>query len=275
MALSGVGLGFRSEYFDELLQLADEGDERRPQWLEILIDNFADGERRQWLALDELRQRYNLAFHCTGLDIGGAMPLDRERLLRIADMMRRLQATQVSAHLCWTAAAGRFSHELLPLPATEESLKRVSGRVAQAQEWLGAPLILENVSACLRPVGEMGEGQFLAACARRSGARLLLDINNLFVNFHNFGEDPRQILDCLDAASVAMYHIAGYQDLDGLLVDSHGAPVDGAVWKLWQAALERIGPRPLCLERDQNLPPLEELLGELQQARALMVEHAA
>jgi uncharacterized protein (UPF0276 family) len=261
-----VGIGLRAPHYREIL-------ERRPglDFLEVHSENFF-GEGGPALAwLDRIRPHYALSLHGVGASLGSVDPLDPRRIERLRALVRRFEPVFVSEHLCWSSLGGRHANDLLPLPFSGEALAHVVGRIGELQERLGRRILVENVSSYVRlPHAEMPEEAFVAEAVRRSGCGLLLDLNNAWVNSVNHGADPYSWIEAIDPASVAEIHLAGFEPGPGLLVDTHAAPVDPAVWALYEAFVRRHGPRPTLVEWDARLPSLDVLLGEARRAAALM-----
>jgi hypothetical protein len=262
------GLGFRPRYFGDLV-------DRRPpvDWLEIVSENFMGigGRTRQMLL--RLRAEYPLVLHGVSLSIAGQDPLDRDHLTRLRALADEVAPRFVTDHLSWTSWRGRESHDLLPVSYTAAVLEHVARRVDQVQAALGRRLYLENPTVYVAFAGnEMHEVEFLAALCRRSGCGVLLDLNNLIVNAANLGWDPEAYLALLDPADVAYFHVAGHAVLPDVRIDTHDAPVPDPVWALYQRACARFPAAGTVLERDDALPAFDELLRELDHARAL---HAA
>jgi uncharacterized protein len=190
--------------------------------------------------------------------------------------VRVFEPALVSDHLCWTSVGGIHANDLLPLPYTEEALAHVVSRVQHVQEYLGRPILLENLSAYLDYVqSTLPEWEFLAEVAARSGCGLLLDINNIHVSAHNLGFDALDYIEGIPPDAVQEMHLAGFtlnrlEDGAEILIDTHSAPVADAVWALYAAALERFGPVPTLVEWDADLPPLPALVAEAGKARAMM-----
>ena len=234
-------------------------------------------------ALGRLRDDYALSVHAVGLSLGSADGLDGVHLARVAALVRRLEPALLSDHLSWSVQGGRYFNDLLPLPYTEEALAVVARNLHQAQEAFGRPLAIENPACYLAFAGPtLSEPEFLSELVRRTGCRLLLDINNIVVTAHNLGLDPQAWLDGLPGEAIVQYHLAGHavNDADGetILIDDHGSPVGEEAWALFDAALLRFGPRPALVEWDTDLPPLEVLLAEAEkagQALARREGHAA
>ena len=259
-----AGIGLRAPHYATLI-------ERRPPlaFLEVHSENFfaEGGPAPAWL--ERFRAEYPVSLHGVGLSLGSADPLDAEHLARLVRLERRCQPLFVSEHLSWSSFGGRHAHELLPLPFTAEALAHVAARIERVQEALGRTLLVENVSAYVAfPESAMGEAQFVAEVVRRSGCRLLLDVNNVWVNAANQGFDPYAYLEALDPASVAEIHVAGHEARGALLVDTHAARVSAPVWALYEAAVARFGAQPTLVEWDAALPALDVLLEEAAEANA-------
>jgi len=204
-----------------------------------------------------------VSLHGVGLSLGSTDPLDETHLGKLAALVRRFDPLLVSEHLSWSSAGGRHANDLLPLPYTREALAHVVARIGRVQEALGREILVENVSSYLAfPGADMTEAQFVAEAARRSGCRVLLDVNNVYVNAANHGVDANAWLDAVAAALVGEIHVAGHEARGGLLIDTHGARVCDDVWALYARAVERFGPRPTLVEWDTDIPPLDVLLEE-------------
>jgi uncharacterized protein (UPF0276 family) len=261
-----VGIGLRAPHYRELL-------ERLPElaFLEVHSENFFGdgGAALDWL--ERFRSRYPLSLHGVGMSLGSADPLDARHVERLRALVRRFEPRLVSEHLCWSSIGGRHANDLLPLPYTAQALAHVTARIGELQDRLGREILVENVSTYLRlPQSAMPEWEFVNEAVRRSGCRLLLDVNNVWVNSANHGFDPHAWLEGIDPGSVAEIHLAGFERGAGLLIDTHGAPVDADVWSLYEAAIARFGPCPTLVEWDTDLPALDVLLGEARRAAALM-----
>jgi uncharacterized protein (UPF0276 family) len=261
LGAAGVGIGLRAPHCREIL-------ERRPalDFVEVHSENYFGGAAAA--TLERVRREYPVTLHGVGLSLGSADPLDERHLEKLAVLARRIEPAFVSEHLSWTSVGGRHANELLPLPFTKEAVIHLSDRIARTQDRLGRRLLVENVSAyhAFTPA-DMAEWEFVSQVVRRAGCALLLDLNNVYVNAANFGLDARAYLAAIDPASVAQYHLGGFEREEALLVDTHGARVAPGVWSLYREALDRIGPRPTLVEWDTQLPALDVLLAEAQCAR--------
>ena len=270
--LQGFGLGLRTEH------LADFHPQRPAgvDWLEIISENFMVPGGKPLHHLDRIRADWPLVMHGVSLSIGGTDALDADYLRDLHALARRVQPAWVSDHLCWTGVQGRNLHDLLPLPLTEAALRHVASRVGQVQDLLGRRLVLENVSSYVRfAADEMSEHDFISALASRADCLLLLDVNNVYVNSVNHGFDARNYINTLPAERVVQIHLAGHSaGPNGLLIDTHDAPVCPAVWDLYAHTLRTVGWRPTMIERDDHIPALADLVAELHLARCIAADVA-
>lgn len=263
---SGFGLGLRREHFADFLGACPQP----VDFVEVISENFMVAGGRPLATLDAVRERHPVAMHGVSLSIGSAHGLDRAYLAQLKALVQRVRPLWVSDHLCWTGIAGHNTHDLLPLPYSEEALDIAATNLALAQDVLERPLLLENPSSYLEfGSADFTEWQFLAALCERTGCYLLLDVNNVFVSSVNHGFDPLAFLDGLPRDRVRQIHLAGHSQGRELLIDTHDAPVAPEVWALYKAACARFGPAATMIERDDSIPPLSELLAELDVARSL------
>lgn len=240
-------------------------------WFETHSENWLAAGEAGLAALDQIRRHYPISLHGVGLSLGSADGLCAEHLNRLKMLVDRVQPAAVSEHLCWSAIGGRWFNDLLPLPYSREALATVCRHVDQMQEVLRRPILVENVSSYLRLTpDEMPEWEFVAEVSRRTGCGLLLDVNNIFVSATNHAFDAADFLNAMPVEAVAEIHLAGYEDVDGLLIDTHSRPVWPEVWALYADALARFGPVPTLIEWDQEIPPLATLQAEAARAQALM-----
>jgi uncharacterized protein (UPF0276 family) len=245
-------------------------------WVEVHTENYMGGGAAL-RALEAVRRDYPVSLHGVGLSLGTADGLNSRHLGRIRDLDRRIEAGLVSEHLSWSIAGDTYLGDLLPLPMTEEALEVVSANVARFQEALGRRMLIENPSSYLRyRHSTIPEWEFLAAVVERTGCGVLLDINNVFVSSRNHGWDATAYLEAVPVAAVGEFHLAGHsvRRFEGrtILVDDHGSPVREAVWELYAQALRRFGPVPTLVERDNDIPPLADLVAEAVRAQALIEE---
>lgn len=262
----GFGLGVRPVHYEQLLG------ERRGSvgWLEALTENYLLPGGRPLHFLARLRAEYPIVLHGVSLSIGSTDPLNEDYLRQVKALAARVEPAWVSDHLCWTGVDGVNLHDLMPLPFTEESLRHVVSRVAAVQERLGRRLVLENVSSYVSFArADMTEWEFLREIAERADCHLLLDVNNVYVSSVNHGFDPMAYLRGIPVERVQQFHLAGHRNMGDYLIDTHDEPVCEAVWRLFQAAVERFGSVSTMIERDDNIPEVDELLAELDRARAI------
>ncbi len=261
----GFGLGLRPEHYQTVL------DERPAvDWFEVISENFMVPGGKPLHFLDRIARHYPLVMHGVSLSIGGTDPLDRDYLASLAALARRIEPRWISDHLCWTGVDGRNLHDLLPLPYTEEALAHVAARVRQVQDVLGRRILLENVSSYVAYADScMSEWAFLSALAEEADCLLLLDVNNVHVSAHNHGYDPHAFLAGVPADRVWQIHLAGHSRNGRMLVDTHDQPVPDPVWALYSEAVRRLGPVSTMIERDDDIPPLADLIAELDMARRL------
>ena len=263
---TGFGLGLRKEHHAEFLREAQPVD-----FVEVTSENFMACGGRPLRTLDAVRERYQVIMHGVSMSLGSASGLDRTYLAELKALADRVQPLWVSDHLCWTGIAGHNSHDLLPLPYTDEALATCAANIQFAQNVLERPLLVENPSSYVTfAESTMSEWAFLAELTRQTGCYLLLDVNNVFVSSINHGFDPLEFIAAIPPDRVRQIHLAGHSEgPDGMLIDTHDAPVRPEVWSLYQAAIARFGPCATMIERDDAIPPLADLLAELDQARCM------
>jgi uncharacterized protein len=265
MSSLGFGLGLRTEHYDAVLR-----DAPRVDWLEVLSENYLVPGGKPLYYLDRMRERYPLVMHGVSLSIGSTAPLRLDYLRELKGLAARVQPEWISDHLCWTGVDGVNLHDLMPLPYTAEALAHVVQRVRQVQDFLGRRILLENVSSYVAyATSEMTEWDFLAELARQADCDILLDINNVYVSAVNHGFSPHAFLDAMPAERVRQFHLAGHRNCGSYIVDTHDAPIVDPVWDLYRAAVARFGDVATMIERDANIPPLTELLAELDVARRI------
>lgn len=261
----GIGIGLRSKHFGEILS-------RRPEldWFEVLSENYMDTGGRPLFVLDQVAERYPVALHGVSLSIGSTDPLNLDYLARLKALAARTRARWVSDHLCWTGVLGRNTHDLLPLPCDEATLRHVVGRVRQAQDVLERPIALENPSSYVAFVqSSMPEWEFLARLAEEADCALLLDVNNVYVSAFNHGFEPEAYVDALPADRIVQYHLAGHTHKGTHILDTHSAPAVEEVWALYARACARTGPVSTLFEWDEDVPSLDEVRKEALKAAPL------
>jgi len=267
----GVGIGLRAPHYRAVLdQRPDVG------WIEVHTENYLARSGWDWHVLRTLRRDYPVSLHGVGLGLGSAHGFSEDHLARVAAAVAELQPALVSEHLSWGALRGRQLNDLLPLQFDDAALDLVATRIDRVQEALRRRILIENVSAYVRFRGDaMSEAEFLAALVRRTGCGVLLDVNNLYVNQANHGEDAHhalRVLAALPPGTVGEIHLGGHLDTGDGLLDHHGDRVAAPVWDLFRAALAQLGPAPALIEWDTDIPPLDVLLEEAARARAIADE---
>lgn len=265
---AGFGLGLRKPHYAEFLEARVAVD-----FVEVISENFMIEGGRPRRILREVRERHPVALHGVSMSLGSADGLDGAYLARLRALADEIDPLFVSDHLSWSRIDGFNSHDLLPLPYTQEALDLVSANVDRAQEALGRAILIENPSTYVDfGPADMPEWAFLDALCARTGCGLLLDVNNVFVSASNHGFDPIAYLDGVPHARVRQIHLAGHSQGAELLIDTHDQPVPMSVWSLYAHVLPRLGPVATMIERDDAIPPLHELLAELAIARRIARE---
>jgi uncharacterized protein (UPF0276 family) len=265
-----AGVGLRAPHFREVLDTWPE-----VGWFEVHSENFFGAGGEPLRVLEAVRERYPVSLHGVGMSLGSSDELSRGHLEKLKRLVDRIQPAAVSEHLCWSSVDGRFLNDLLPLPYTEEALALVCERIDRTQSFLGRTIMIENVSSYLQFTGaEMPEWIFLAEASRRSGCKVLLDVNNIYVSACNHGFDSSEFLAAIPAERVGEIHLAGYEHVDDFLFDTHSRPVYPAVWELYGEALTRLGNKPTLIEWDNDIPAFSVLQVEMRKADRLLVDHA-
>lgn len=265
----GVGLGLRHD-------LADEMFERMPEeidWVEIHPENYVARGGAFAQNLERALERWAVLPHGLSLCLGTTSGYDPAYVKQLRALLDRIDAPFYSDHLCFGGIDGSYLHDLLPLPFNDESVDNVAERVKELSDGIGRPVAVENISYYadpLEPAHGWSEPDFLLEVLDRADCKLLLDVNNIYVNSLNHGFDPRPYIDRIPRERVVQIHVAGHLTRkDGQIIDTHGEPVCDGVYDLLEYTLERIGPAPVLLERDGNFPPLDELLEELRRLHAI------
>jgi uncharacterized protein len=260
----GFGLGMRTPHYPTYL-----AGEAPVDFVEVISENFMGDGGRPLNTIDRIREIYPVAMHGVSMSVGSADGLNPGYLTKLKKLAQRIQPLWVSDHLCWTGIDGFNSHDLLPLPYTEEALAITAKNINHAQDFLERPMLIENPSSYLTFADDMmAEWEFLSELTVRTGCYLLLDINNIYVSGTNHGFDPKVYLDAIPADRVRQIHLAGHSNgRDGLLIDTHDQPVPDPVWALYAQVIDRFGDVAVMIERDDDIPPLDDLLAELDMAR--------
>jgi uncharacterized protein (UPF0276 family) len=259
----GFGVGLRSAHFSHILRQRPSVD-----WFEIISENYIDSQGRPRYVLDQIAEQYPIVMHGVSLSIGSTDPLDFEYLRKLKSLAAAVNARWISDHLCWTGVLGRNTHDLLPLPLNEETLRYVTERVQAVQEFLERPLVLENPSSYATfQASTMPEHEFLARLAQDADCGLLLDVNNVYVSSVNHDFDPVEYLRNIPAQRVVQIHLAGHTNMGDYLLDTHDGRVVDPVWELYRLAVERTATASTLLEWDAKIPPFEVLHAEVLKAK--------
>lgn len=264
-----AGLGLKSQHYADALAAEDAG-----LWFEVHPENYmaAGGPRLRWL--EAIRQKHPLSLHGVGLSLAADADPAPAHLLALRTLADRFEPFVVSEHLAWSAWRGAHQPDLLPFPRTAAALDRIAGNIARTQDVLGRTILVENPSLYLPLTGhELDETDFLIELTRRTGCGLLVDVNNVFVSASNLGYAPEAYLDALPAEAIGEIHLAGHGHDEGgsvLLIDTHGAPIAEPVWALYRRLIDRVGPRPTLIERDDDIPAFAVLMAERDRAHEVL-----
>jgi uncharacterized protein (UPF0276 family) len=264
----GHGIGLRPPHFPKILDGTARAD-----WFEVISENYMGPGGQPLKILEKARELAPIALHGVSINLGGCDPLRDDYIAQLASLAKRIDPLWISDHLCWVGVDGHYAHDLLPLPYTDEAVIHVAERIRQVQERLGRRILIENVSSYLTyRYSKMTEWDFLASIANEADCGILLDLNNVYVSANNNGFDPIEYLHGIPIARVGQFHLAGHSDAGTHLVDTHDHPICPEVWNLYREAVRRFGPVPSLVERDDNIPPFEEVIAEAVQARAIEAE---
>jgi uncharacterized protein len=261
----GFGLGLRPQHYRDILETNPAVD-----WFEVLSENYMVPGGQPLRMLDAIAERYPVVMHGVSMSIASTAPLDMAYLTELKRLERRVKPKWISDHLCWTGVHGMNLHDLLPIPYTEEALQHVVSRIQQVQDFLGRRIAIENVSSYITfKESEMEEWDFVREMANRADCWLLLDVNNVFVSGTNHDFSTHAFIREVPDERVVQFHLAGHSEGEIGLIDTHDQPVCEEVWQLYERALRRFGPVTTMIERDDNIPPLADLIAELNQARSI------
>jgi uncharacterized protein (UPF0276 family) len=261
----GYGLGLRKEHYEAVL-----ADHPAVDWFEIISENYMVDGGKPLDYLTRIREHYPMVMHGVSMSVGSTAPLDFDYLKKLKALIQRVQPAWFSDHLCWTGVHGVNLHDLMPLPYTEEAVQHVADRVSRVQDYMGRQMLLENVSSYVSySDSQMTEWEFICAVAERADCLILLDVNNIYVSAFNHNFDPYLYLDAIPADRVYQVHLAGHTREDNLIIDTHDHPIADPVYELYAAAVQRLGRVSTMIERDDHIPPLPELLDELDMVRRI------
>ncbi len=262
----GLGVGLRSVHFDHILKHNPPVD-----WFEVISENYMDSQGRPRYVLEQIAERYPIVMHGVSLSIGSTEPLDFDYLRMLKRLAKAVDARWISDHVCWTGIAGMNTHDLLPLPYNEESLRHVIDRVSIVQDVLERPFVLENPSSYVTFVAStMSEAEFIARLADEADCGLLLDVNNVFVSARNHDFDPVEYLRSMPHERVVQMHLAGHTNCGTHLIDTHDGPVIDPVWELFRLAHLSTGGVSTLLEWDANIPDFPIVHQEVLKAKRVV-----
>jgi uncharacterized protein (UPF0276 family) len=264
----GFGLGLRPQHYQDILEGNPNVD-----WFEVISENYMVPGGQPLKMLDRIRARYPIVMHGVSLSIASTAPLNEGYLRDLKALAKRSEPVFISDHLCWTGVHGVNLHDLLPVPYTREALDHVAARVHHVQEYLGQAIALENVSSYVQfSHSEMSEWEFIAELTRRTGCWLVFDVNNVFVSAFNHDFDAYAFIAGVPKERIVQFHLAGHEHNMSHIIDTHDAIVCDEVWDLYRTALRHFGPVSAIIERDDHIPPLDELVAELDVARSVAAE---
>jgi len=266
--ITGAGIGLRSRHYQEIL-------DTKPAipWFEVLSENYFGAGGLPIYHLESIRERYPITLHGVGMSLGSADPLNFDYLARLKKLAKIIEPAYISDHLAWISIDGRYVHDLLPLPYTQEALVHFADRVDQVQDYLGRRLLIENPSSYMSfKEADMNEWEFLQELVNRTDCDLLFDVNNVYVSSKNHGFDPVEYLHALPAGRVREIHLAGYEEQDNYLFDTHGCRVHPPVWELYKITIKHLGPVPTLIEWDTDIPEFEVLVDEAGKAQKMLNE---
>ena len=261
----GYGLGLRKEHYETVLAERPNVD-----WLEIISENYMVEGGKPLEYLTRIREHYPMVMHGVSMSIGSTERLNYDYLKQLKALIKYVEPAWFSDHLCWTGVNGVNLHDLMPLPYTEEAVHHVADRVSQVQDYLGRQMLLENVSSYINySNSQMSEWEFLCEVAERADCLILLDINNIYVSAYNHNFDPYTYLHAIPGKRVYQFHLAGHTNENNLIIDTHDHPIADPVLELYAAAVQHFGRVSTMIERDDHIPPLPELLDELEEIRRI------
>lgn len=261
----GFGLGLRSTHYEQILR-----ESPNIGWFEIISENYISAHKGYIQYLLDLREKYPIIMHGVSLSIGGIDPFDYDYLSKLKNLADILEAPWVSDHICYTGINGKNSHDLLPIPYTEESLKHLISRINEVQDYLKRPLIFENASTYIEfASSSISEPEFLNELCKNTGCGILLDINNIYVSSYNHDFSAKSYIDQISAEYIVQYHLAGHKNCGDYIIDTHNDHVIDEVWQLYEYTLENKGFRSSMIEWDDDIPEFSILMNEINKAKQI------
>jgi len=262
----GFGLGLRAPHFEQII-----AEKPAVDWFEIISENYFVAGGKPWHYLNKIRADYPIVMHGVSMSIGSIDPINKDYLNQLKNTIARVEPQWVSDHLCFTQVGGINSHDLLPMPYTSEALDHLANKISQVQDYLGREMIFENVSSYLTyNDSQMSEWEFLAQLHKQTGCKFLMDVNNVYVSARNHDFNAMDYLSAIPSTAIAQIHLAGHQDFGTHIIDTHDGDVPDAVWDLYAQYAKTLNPVSTMIERDDNIGSLDDLITELEHAKALV-----
>lgn len=269
---NSVGIGLRAEHYRDAIKYPNAVD-----WFEVHSENYFGQGGAPHYYLNIIRENHPISFHGVGLSLGSTDPLNISHLTRLKELVETYQPALVSEHLSWSSVGDVYLHDLLPLPMTEESQNHLVDRVVQVQDFLGRQILVENASTYLEfSHSHIPEWEYICEISKRSGCKILCDVNNVWVNSRNHGFSANEFIEAIQPDLVGEIHLSGHtvkKLSDGeICIDTHDQRVCNEVWELYRFAIQRFNQAPTLIEWDKNLPEYSVLLDEANIARNLLRE---
>ena len=262
----GFGLGLRAPHFEQII-----AEKPAVDWFEIISENYFVAGGKPWHYLNKIRSDYPIVMHGVSMSIGSTDAINKDYLNQLKNTIARVEPQWVSDHLCFTQVGGINSHDLLPMPYTNEALEHLVNKISQVQDYLGREMIFENVSSYLTyNASQMSEWEFLAQLHKQTGCKFLMDVNNVYVSARNHDFNAMDYLSAIPSTAIAQIHLAGHQDFGTHIIDTHDEDVPDAVWDLYAQYAKTLGPVSTMIERDDNIGSLDDLITELEHAKTLV-----
>ena len=262
----GFGLGLRTPHFEQII-----AEKPAVDWFEIISENYFVAGGKPWHYLNKIRSDYPIVMHGVSMSIGSTDAINKDYLNQLKNTIARVEPQWVSDHLCFTQVGGINSHDLLPMPYTNEALEHLANKISQVQDYLGREMIFENVSSYLTyNASQMSEWEFLAQLHKQTGCKFLMDVNNVYVSARNHDFNAMDYLSAIPSTAIAQIHLAGHQDFGTHIIDTHDEDVPDAVWDLYAQYAKTLGPVSTMIERDDNIGSLDDLITELEHAKTLV-----
>lgn len=264
----GFGLGLRVDHYETIL-----AEKPAIDWFEIITENYLVPGGKPLYYLDKIRESYPMVMHGVSLSIGSSDPLDLDYLSQVKQLINRVEPKWISDHLCFTGVNHKNLHDLLPLPYTEAMIKHIASRIQQTQEFLGRQILIENVSSYIAyQQSEMTEWEFISEISKRADCHILFDVNNVYVSSVNHEFNPMDYISAMPTDRLYQIHLAGHLNMGDYIVDTHDHDITDPVWHLYRETLTKHGMISTMIERDDHIPPLSDLIKELDVARQIALE---